>query len=107
MTQYFKKDSSTNYTLENVPLNNENLWFVQLDGGIRTAFMKYDVPLPKFVIVEFYNCFTDINIVRDDVSNISEADKWLHNKVFVFDELQKQAEANSNEENGLYRIKIA
>ena len=105
MIEYFKKGPDTKYELKNVPLDKENMWFAQLDGSIRYAFMKYAIPLPKYVIVYFYTAYTEINIIRDYVSNISEAEKWLLHRTFVLDELQLQAEANSNEENA-YTIKI-
>ena len=95
MTKYYLE---TNNSLIEKPLNKDNLWYVQLDGTIRTIYTKYNSAYPKIVIVQENSRWTTINIFRSEILTTSEAAIWLKNWILIYDELQSQAEANSTDE---------
>ena len=95
-TKYYKQEPMGK--LEEVDLNRNNWWYVQLDASIRTVFKKFKTELPKYVIVEMYSTQTYIYIFRQDVNDIESANKWKVNKVFIQEELDIQAEVNSHDE---------
>lgn len=88
----------------------ENWIFVQIDGSIRCAFDKYGVPDPKYVFVNRNWKQTremNLTIVRSNFKNEKEAMFWNVSKIFVQDELNHQALANSDAEDGIvYKFEI-
>lgn len=88
----------------------ENWIFMQIDASIRYAFNKYGMPVPKYVFVnrswkqtgEMY-----LTIIRDNLKNEKEALFWNVNKMYVQDELNHQAWANSDPDEGIvYKFDI-
>ena len=53
MIEYYRKNHDTGI-LEHIPIDKDYIWWSQLDASIRFAFMKYDIELPKYVMVEDY-----------------------------------------------------
>ena len=95
MTKYYYDNHNDDGILEEVPLNKDNWWYVMLDSSIRTIFKKYEFELPKYVIVDSYTNICWIYVIRQDINDIETANKWKNKKVFIEDELDTQAEANS------------
>lgn len=87
-TRYYKSDVQ-------IPLNRDNWFYVMVDASIRTVFLKYDVSLPKYVIVEENGNNVKFTIFRSDVMGYDAAKKWKEKKIYILDELRIQAEANS------------
>ena len=85
--KYFWKKGSE---VQEVSLDRNHMFYVQLDGSIRYAFGKHHVSFPESVLVTE----TDGNI--DIVINVSC--KQSENLIYVKDELRHQAEANSTDE---------
>jgi hypothetical protein len=92
---YLEKYDGNDFVLELQNLINENWWYAQLDSSIRFAFAKYNFPLPETVIVEKLSHYVIINIVRPNIYNIKDASIWKRKWLFVIDELNLQAKANS------------
>lgn len=86
------------FVLKELPLNKDNWFYVEMDASIRTAFMKYGFSLPKYVIIEELSDFTNITIVRNDITNEKELSEWFGKHIFVQDELNIQARCNSTED---------
>ena len=88
----------------------ENWIFVQIDGSIRYAFDKYGMPDPKYVLVDRSWKQTGemhLTIVRENFKNEKEAMFWNVNKMYVQDELNHQAWANSDPDEGMvYKFEI-
>ena len=88
----------------------ENWIFMQIDASIRFAFGKYNLPYPKFVFVNRnYKRIREmtLTIVRENTKNIKEALYWNVMKMYVKDELDRQARSNSDEEDGIvYKFEI-
>ena len=114
-TKYYKKyfdHEKKDFVYEEVPLNKENWWYVQVDASIRCAFFKYNFKLPRQVVVSFTSHYTYINIFRAPLNTISQIKKWEEKYLFVLDELEKQAKCNSinreddNENYVLYEFKL-
>jgi hypothetical protein len=81
----------------------ENWIFMQIDGTIKYTFGKYGMPYPKYVFVNRnYNRIREmtLTLVRDNVKTLEEALFWNTQKIFVQEELNRQAKFNSDE-NGL------
>ena len=88
----------------------ENWIFVQIDGSIRCAFGKYNMPDPKYVFVNRNWKKTgemNLTIVRSNFKNEKEAMFWNVSKMFVQDELNHAAWANSDPDDGIvYKFEI-
>ena len=100
-TKYFRREVDYREKTEEfveIPLNRDNWWYVQLDATIRTAFNKYKLKLPKYVIIREYSDLSLITIVRENIDSEEEMKRWYFNKVFVQDELKNQTDANSTDE---------
>ena len=98
-TKYFKREYDKEimeFKLTEIPLNRDNWYYVQLDASIRTAFFKYQCPIPKYAIIDEVSHYTTINIIRD---TIKEKDilKWYDKSILIKDELAAQARCNSTE----------
>ena len=79
----------------------ENWIFMQIDGSIKVVFGKYGMPYPKYVFVNRnYKRIGEmkLTLVRDDVKTLNEALFWNTQKIFVLDELNRQAKFNSDED---------
>ena len=83
------------FELVEIPLNKENWFYVQLDGSIRYAFLKYNCPLPKYVIIEDLSHEMTINIFRETIKNDKELLHWKEKWLYIYDELDHQAKCNS------------
>jgi len=98
-TKYYRRNIDIiDCNFDEITLNRDNWWYVQLDASIRTIFLKYKLKLPKYVIVQFLHKSTDIFIVRSNFDEFEQAKNWYLNRVFVIDEIAQQAEANSHDD---------
>lgn len=113
-TKYFRYKYNSDlckFELEEIPFNKENWFYVQLDATIRTTFLKFNCPLPKYVILEELTHCTVINIFRSPIKNEKDLFEWKEKYIYVYDELKHQAEVNSSEFENIenwtkYEIKI-
>lgn len=87
----------------------DNWFFGQMNASIRTAFMTYGLPVPKYAFID--RMYRDCNqmtivLVRDDVKDEKEARKWVVDYLCVLDDLEHQAWANSDEDNFVFKFRI-
>ena len=97
-TKYFKNVFNSNkhlFELKEIPLCIDNWWYVQLDATIRTTFLKYGFPLPKYVVLDELTHYTIINVFRSSIKNEKELLQWKEKYIYVLDELKHQADFNS------------
>lgn len=94
--KYFNQDKK-DFIYEEIPLNKENWWYVQVDASIRFAFLKYHFKLPRQVVITFTSHYTYINIFRAPINTVNQLKKWEEKYLWVLDELNQQAKCNSNE----------
>jgi hypothetical protein len=83
--------------------------FMQIDGTIKCAFDRYGMPNPKYVFVNRNYKDTGemtLTIVRDNVNTLEEALFWNTQKIFVQDELNRQAKFNSDEDGLKFKFII-
>ena len=85
------------FELEEIPLNRDNWYYVQLDATVRTAFLKYKCPLPKYGIFEELNHYIVINLVRDNIKNTKDLFQWYKSYPHIKNELDLQAKCNSSD----------
>ena len=95
--EYYLKDQETGIW-KYIDFNKDNIWLFQLNGSIRFAFMKYDIELPKYVMVDEYSHFSYIKIVRHPITTVHQAAQWENKYALIMDELKRQAVANSTTE---------
>ena len=85
----------------------ENWIFMQINGTIKYTFGKYGMPCPKYVFINRnYKRIGEmtLTLVRNDVKTLEEALFWNTQKIFVQEELNRQAKFNSefnSDEDGL------
>ena len=87
----------------------ENWIFMQIDGTIRYVFGKYNMPYPKYVLMNRNYKRTyemDLVVVRENLKNEKEAMKWNVQRMFIQDELNRQAQSNSDDEGLKYRFEV-
>lgn len=87
----------------------ENWIFMQIDGTIRYVFGKYNMPYPKYVLVNrnYKRTYeTNLVVVRENLKNEKEAMKWNVQRMFIQDELNRQAQSNSDDEGLKYRFEV-
>ena len=99
-TKYFWKEYNKDkmeFELVEIPFNKENWFYVQLDATIRTAFLKYNFPLPPYVIVEKRKHYITFYIVRDKIKNQKELLEWSEKWLYVKSDLDIQAKCNSRD----------
>jgi len=99
-TKYFRRiynHELLKFELEEIPLNRDNWYYVQLDASVRTAFLKYNCPLPKYGIIEELTHYTIINLVRDNVKSEKDLLHWYKNRSNIQSDLDIQAKCNSND----------
>ena len=97
-TKYFKNvfnHKTLKFELVEIPLNKENWFYVQLDGSVRYAFLKYHCPLPKYIIIEDLSHEMTINIFRETIKNVKDLLWWKEYWVCILEELNHQAKLNS------------
>lgn len=100
------------FELIEIPLNRDNWFYVQMDGSIRYAFLKYHCPLPKYVIIEDLSHEMVINIFRETIKNAKDLLWWKEYYFCILNELEHQAKCNSidkedDEENFIrYEFKL-
>lgn len=85
----------------------ENWIFMQIDGSIKVAFGKYGMSYPKYVFINRdYKRKHEmvLTIVRDNFKDEKEAMFWNTQRIFVQEELNHQAWANSDEEGLTYNF---
>ena len=113
-TKYYKYvfDKKTlDFKLVDIPLDQDNWWYVQVNGTIRAAFLKYGAKLPEYsVILETPN-HTTICVYRGDIKSEEELLSWHKNQPLILSELKQQAESNSSLGEGVsdcmtYEFKI-
>jgi hypothetical protein len=85
------------FELEEIPLNRDNLYYVQIDASVRTAFLKYNCPLPKYGIIEELPHYTIINLFRDNIKNKKDLMNWFEKLLYIKSDLDIQAKCNSTE----------
>ena len=98
-TKYFKQifnRETLKFELKEIPLGRDTWFYVQVDATIRTTFLTYDLPLPKYVIVEELSNETIFKIFRETIKNPKELQEWNQKWIYVFDDLKHQAECNSS-----------
>lgn len=109
-TKYFRKEYNSekgNFELIEIPLNIDNWGYVQLDATVRTAFLKFGFPYPKYAIIENFSHFMRINLFREAINNENELSDWDMRRGFVESELDIQAKINSTDiENAEDWVKI-
>lgn len=99
-TKYFKQffnKEKLKFELKEIPLGRDTWFYVQVNATIRNAFLTYDLPLPKYVIVEELSTETIFKIFRDIIKNPKELQDWNQKWIYVFNDLKHQAECNSYE----------
>lgn len=100
-TKYFWKEYNKDkmeFELIEIPFNKENWFYVQIDATIRTAFLKYDFPLPSYVIVEKLTHYMTFYIVRDKINDKKELLYWQEKCLCIKSDLDIQAKCNSTDE---------
>jgi hypothetical protein len=99
-TKYFWKEynqEKRKFELIEIHFNRENWFFVQVDASIRTAFYKYNFPIPPYVIVEKLEHYITFYIVRDKIKNQKELLEWSEKWLFIKSDLDIQAKCNSSD----------
>ena len=100
-TKYFWKEYNKDkmeFELIEIPFNKENWFYVQIDATIRTAFLKYNFPLPPYVIVEKLTHYMTFYIVRDKINDKKELLYWQEKCLCIKSDLDIQAKCNSTDE---------
>lgn len=100
-TKYFWKEYNKDkmeFELIEIPFNKENWFYVQIDATIRTAFLKYNFPLPPYVIVEKTTHYMTFYIVRDKIKDKKELLYWQEKCLCIKSDLDIQAKCNSTDE---------
>ena len=113
-TKYYRKIYNKElmvFELEEIPLNRNNWYYVQLDATVRTAFLKYNCPLPKYAIIEELTHNTTINLFRDNIKNKKDLMNWFEKSFYIKSDLDIQTKCNStdieDDENWItYEFKI-
>lgn len=99
-TKYFWKEYNKDkmeFELKEIPFNKDTWFYAQVDATIRTAFFKYDFPIPPYVIVEKLTHYMTFYIIRDKIKNEKELLKWQEKWVCIKSDLDIQAKCNSTE----------
>lgn len=97
-TKYYRRIYNrdlSKFELKEIPLNRDNWYYVQLDATVRTTFLIYDCPLPKYGIIEELTHYIIINLFRDDLKNENDLNKWLEKSICIQSDLDLQAKCNS------------
>lgn len=100
-TKYFKQvfnQKTLNFDLEEIPLGRNTWWYVQVDSSIRYAFLKHNLQIPKYVVVEDVTHYITFKIYRENIKNFKELQEYNKKLNYVLDELKFQAECNSSDE---------
>lgn len=100
-TKYFKQvfnQKTLKFDLEEIPLGRNTWWYVQVDSSIRYAFLKHNLQIPKYVVVEDVTHYITFKIYRENIKNIKELQEYNEKLNYVLDELKSQAECNSSDE---------
>ena len=99
-TKYFLKEYNKDkmeFELKEIPFNKDTWFYAQVDATIRTTFLKYDFPIPPYVIVEKLTHYMTFYIIRDKIKNEKELLKWQEKWVCIKSDLDIQAKCNSTE----------
>ena len=99
-TKYFWKEynkDTMEFELKEIPFNKDTWFYAQVDATIRTTFLKYDFPIPPYVIVEKLTHYMTFYIIRDKIKNEKELLKWQEKCVCIKSDLDIQAKCNSTE----------
>lgn len=100
-TKYFKQvfnQKTLKFDLEEIPLGRNTWWYVQVDSSIRYAFLKHNLQIPKYVVVEDVTHYITFKIYRENIKNVKELQEYNEKLNYVLDELKSQAECNSSDE---------
>lgn len=88
---------------EEIKMNKDNMFFVQMYASIRCAFLDYDLPLPKYAYIDkAYEKTNHMDILLVMENSINDKFKYL----CVKEELDRQAQANYDEDYMTYRFEI-
>lgn len=99
-TKYFWKEynkDTMEFELKEIPFYKDTWFYAQVDATIRTTFLKYDFPIPPYVIVEKLTHYMTFYIIRDKIKNEKELLKWQEKWVCIKSDLDIQAKCNSTE----------
>ena len=99
-TKYFRKEYNREkgeFELIEISLNRDNWFYVQLDGTVRTAFLKFGFPYPKYGIIENFSHFMVVKVFRETIDDEKELGDWEMRRSLVESELDIQAKANSTD----------
>lgn len=91
---------------EEIQLNRDNWFFVQMYWSIRYAFLDYGAPLPKYAYIDKSYEKTkhmDILLIMDDIGSFN---KNKMRQLCIQEELDRQANANSDEGYMTYKFEI-
>ena len=75
-TKYFKQvfnKKTLKFDLKEIPLGRNTWWYVQVDSSIRYVFLKHNLQIPKYVIVEDATHYITFKIYRENIKNIKDA----------------------------------
>lgn len=83
---------------------NRNTWvYAQIQASINYAYGIHNVDIPKYVLVERYYDDIDrketvtLTLISRGFRTPQKALNWANNRIYIKDELDRQARANSNE----------
>ena len=99
-TKYFKQvfnKETLKFELEEIPLGRDTWWYVQVDASIRYAFLKHNLQIPKYIVVEDVTHYITFKIYRENIKNFKELQEYNEKLKYVFDELKMQADCNSSD----------
>lgn len=114
--RYFYRQAKPRYEKQDpwkeIKLNRNNWWYVQLNATITTIFAHYKIQDPDQVYVEDAVDWgketpqTNIYVVRAPITTPDEFNLWMDKYVYIKDELEIQARANSDEDSVIYHFHI-
>lgn len=90
---------------EEISLDRSNMFFLQMYGSIKCAFLNNDLPLPQYAYIDkSYEKKKHMEIL---LIMPYKSDKYDELKMFCAkEELGRQARANSDEDNMTYEFNI-
>ena len=102
-TRYFTKvfDSEIgDFILNEInPFTPENWTYAQIDATIRTAFYKYNLEISPYVVIEELTHYVILKVFRGNISSVKNLAEYEKNLIYVQDELNISARANSTDED--------
>ena len=81
------------------PFTQENWTYAQIDASIRTAFYKYNLEIPPYVVIEELTYYVILKVFRGNISSIKNLAEYEKNLIYVQDELNISSRANSTDDD--------